>query len=177
MDFYFGDTPDCKAFFNRHPDFHPAVDRLLELTNNCFGRSFQPKDRTEEICFHLGQTCRDDYLEILFLASNGYGIGASKLLRGLYERTVALAYMVKHRDKAERFTRFAAIQEYKAMVAALRQVLIEQFDEAVCGKTTVAQIKELREKVKPEFLVEVCKRLQTPRDRLLLGQEGCVVSG
>jgi hypothetical protein len=158
MDFHFGATPESDAFFNRSPKFYPAFERLMTLSNKVFGRGFNPKNRTEDIGFSLGETCRDDFLEILFLAVHGYGNGAAKLLRGLYERAVALAYMVKNPEKAERFVRFAAIQEYKAMVAALKLVTEEEFDKAMAPKTTAAQIREFREMVKPEFQVEVCKK-------------------
>ena len=149
MDFHFGSTPECVEFFKRNQTFHPLFDQLMMLTNDCFGREYIPEDRTERICFHLGETCRDDYLEILFLVVNGYGIGGAKLLRGLYERTVALAYTIKHREKAERVFRFAAIQEYKVLVAALEIVSEEQFNEAANGLNTVAEIKRRREEVVP----------------------------
>jgi Family of unknown function (DUF5677) len=157
MDFHFGATPESDLFFSRNPKFYPAFERLMALANKCFGRTFYPKNRSEDICFSLGETCREDFLEILFLAVHGYGYGACKLLRGLYERAVALAYMVKRPEKAERFVRYAAIQEYKAMVAALKLVSEEEFDKAMAPKTSAAQIREFREMVKPEFQVEVCK--------------------
>ncbi len=75
--------------------------------------------------FSLGDACRQEYMEILFLAAHGYGTGASKLLRGFYERAVALAYILKNRDKVERFSNFAAVQEYKAMKDALKQFLLK----------------------------------------------------
>jgi hypothetical protein len=155
MDFEFGQTEQSEAFFDRHPKFYPAFERLSALANKCFGRAIDPTNRTEDICFDIGRACRADYMEILFLASNGYGTAASKLLRGLYERAVALAYIVKHPEKAERFVRFAAIQEYKALVAALKIVTEEQFNSAI-RVTTAAEIRERREQVKPEFQVRLC---------------------
>lgn len=157
MDFEFGQTTQSEAFFDRHPKFYPAFERLMALTNKCFGRSFQPKSRTEDICFSLGQTCRQDFLEVLFLAAHGYGIGASKTLRGLYERAVTLAYMVRHAEKAERFVRFAAIQEHKAMKAALTIVSEIEFDEAM-KPLTAKQIRDLYGQVKPEFQTTLCKK-------------------
>ena len=157
MDFHWGNTPEAEAFFGRNKKFVPIFDRLIVLTNKCFSRSFQPTNRTDDVCFHLGQTCRDDFLEILFLAVNGYGIGASKLLRGLYERSVALAYMVKHSEKADRFFKFGAIQEYKVMRAARGLATEEDFDKAMGGRTTVKEITQLREEFKGDFQVEVCK--------------------
>lgn len=157
MVFEFGETEQANAFFKRNPKFYPAFERLMALANRCFGRAIHPRNRAEDICFDLGHTCRADYMEILFLAVNGFGTAASKLLRGLYERAVALAYIVKHPEKAERFVRYAAIQEYKALNAALKVVTEEQFDDAI-RLTSAAQIRELRDQVKPEFQVTLCNK-------------------
>jgi hypothetical protein len=114
--FEWGETPETDAFFDRHPNFYPAFERLVQLSNKCFARRLPtPYYGADYTLFSLGESCRQDYIEILFLAVHGYGTGASKLLRGLYERAVALAYMLQNRDKVERFCNFAAVQEYKAM--------------------------------------------------------------
>jgi Family of unknown function (DUF5677) len=157
MEFEFGETDQGKKFFRRHPDFYGSFERLMELANRCFGRAIHPKSRVEDICFDLGHTCRADYLEILFLAANCYGTAALKLLRGLYERSVALAYIVKHPEKAERFVRYAAIQEKKALDRALEVVTEVQFDEAI-WETTAAEIRERYEAAKAEFQVTVCNK-------------------
>jgi hypothetical protein len=151
MTFEFTQTKESDAFFKRHPKFDPAFDRLMNLANKCFGRASGAKNHAEDVCFNLGHTCRDDYMEILFLALNGYGTGASKLLRGLYERAVTLAYIAKHPEKVDRFWHFAAIQEYRAMKSALKIVTEKQFDEAFGSTATVAQMTELYERFKPEF--------------------------
>lgn len=161
MEFHWGATPESDAFFDRNPKFWDALERLTILANKTFGRKFQPAGRLQHIAFNLGETCRMDFLEILFLAVHGWGIGASKLVRGLYERAVALAYIIKHPDKAERFVRYAAIQEYKVMLSAVELAGEEEFDKVMAGTTTVAQIKELREKFKPEFQIEICKKCHT----------------
>jgi len=155
MTFEFGETEQANAFFERNPKFYPAFERLVRLVNRCFGRTISPRDRAEDVCFDLGYTCRADYMEILFLAVNGLGTAASKLLRGLYERAVTLAYIVKHPGKAERFVRYAAIQEFKALNAALNVVTEEEFDKAI-RRTNAAQIRKLRDQVKPEFEVTLC---------------------
>jgi uncharacterized protein DUF5677 len=100
---------------------------------------------------------------VAFLAVNGYGAGASKILRGLYERALALAYMIQFPDKAERFVRFAAIQEHRGLEAALKITTEKEFDEAVFGVTTAAQIREFYRQVKPEFQTTVCKKCGTTR--------------
>ena len=52
-----------------------------------------------------------------------------KLLRGPYERAVALAYIIKFPEKADRFTNFAAIQEHRAVETALELVREADFDK------------------------------------------------
>jgi hypothetical protein len=46
-----------------------------------------------KLWFDMGHSCPGDFREIAFLGVNGYGRGASKVLRGLYERAVTLAYL------------------------------------------------------------------------------------
>src|SRR6266545_3070098 len=128
INYEIGDTSESDAFSRRHPNFWPAFERLIELCNKCFGRAHAHKNRVEHLSFELGQACRDDFVEIVFLSVHGHGTGATKLLRGLYERAVTLAYLIKNPDKAERFVRFAAIQEHRALDAALKVVSEDQFD-------------------------------------------------
>src|SRR5262249_41693182 len=99
MTFELGGTDASKAFIVRNRKFLGQFDRLMDLGNKCFGRQLQPKNRTEDICFGLGHTCREDFMEIVFLAANGYSNAALKLLRGLYERAVALAYIIRFPEK------------------------------------------------------------------------------
>ncbi len=135
INYEFGETTGSHAFWERHPDIWPQFERLIALTNKCFGREYQPKSRAEHVVFDLGQACRDDFGEIIFLAVHGHGNGATKLLRGIFERAVTAAYLIKNSDKAERFVRFGAIQEHRAMESALKVVSETEFDE-VLGKRT-----------------------------------------
>jgi hypothetical protein len=133
----------------------------VELTNKTFGRVWKPANRMQDIGFNLGETCRQDFLEVAFLAVNGHGIGAQKLLRGLYERAVTLEYIRRSPEKAERFVRYAGIQEHKASKVAVDLVGRDAFD-ATMGQP-FADIEEMYLKVKPEFEVTDCKKCQTKR--------------
>jgi uncharacterized protein DUF5677 len=162
MTFEFGDTVEANAFFDRYPNFFKAFECLMNVANKTLGRESTATNRAEDICFSLAQ-CRDDYLEILFLAASGYGTGASKLVRGLYERAVALTYIAKYPEKAERFVNFAAVQEHKAMKAALEVVTEDEFDGVVGKTATVAQIREAYESVKDQFQMTDCSKCKTKR--------------
>jgi hypothetical protein len=90
-------------------------------------------------------------LEIVFLAVNGYSNGALKLLRGLYERAVTMAYIIKSLAKADRFMNFAAIQEHRGMEAALEFVSEADFDKAMGPGNTVAEMRTRYQAIKPQF--------------------------
>ena|ERR1700732_2698971 len=113
MDFEFGETSHSYAFFERNPKFLSAFIQIVGLSNKFLCRQHQAKNLTEDVCFNLAQRCREDFCEISFLVVNGYGIAGSKLLRGLYERAVTIAYLIQHPDKARRFLNFAAVTEKK----------------------------------------------------------------
>ena len=54
---------------------------------------------------------------MLLLAGNGYGVGALKIVRGLYERAVAIAYLSINPEKAVDFIDFAHVEKFKAIAA------------------------------------------------------------
>jgi len=86
----FGNTREARAFWDRNAEFKQHLDTLIKLTNKCFGREYHPANRTEDVVFDLGQACRDDFVEVAFLAAHGHGNGAMKLLRGMFERDCCL---------------------------------------------------------------------------------------
>jgi hypothetical protein len=78
MIFEIGDTEKSRAFAARNPRFAAAFERLMSVANKCFGRTPAPKNQFEDICFWLAHACRQDFIEIVFLAVHGYGGGAHK---------------------------------------------------------------------------------------------------
>jgi hypothetical protein len=93
-----------------------------------------PADR---VVYFLGNACIEDFNEILQLGFNGYGIGALKLLRGLYERTITEAYLANKPDATERFLDFGDVQFYRAV-----ENVLHDFPEN--PPLTEAQIAEVR---------------------------------
>lgn len=68
----------------------------------------------------LARAAFEDFGELLILAGNGLGFGATKTLRSLYERTVTAAYIGTKPSEAEIFVEQDAIDMHK-----LRQRLFE----------------------------------------------------
>lgn len=149
MDFYFGDTPPSVAFFQRHDDFYPRFNRLLELCNKCFSQR-QMKSIPNQIYFRLGITCRTEFFEILFLAINGYAMASTKLLRGLYERAATLAYLLKHPAKVKRFLEFSAVNEHKLLQEARKQASDAELN-ALWPHGTIADIEQRYQQYKGQF--------------------------
>lgn len=139
IEFEFGETRESDQFFHRNPKFYPAFEQLMITLNKCFGREYQHSRPLEDLVFGLGQTCRDDFLEVLLLAVNGHGVGATKLVRGLYERAATTAYLIQNPSKVERFISFAAGNERKLMREALKVFSQEEFERAT--RSTVAEIE------------------------------------
>jgi hypothetical protein len=158
MMFEIGDTQKSRAFAACNPQFPAAFERLMAVANKCFGRPPASKNQFEDICFWLGHTCRQDFIEIAFLAVHGYGGGATKILRSLYERAVTIEYIIRNPEKVGRFVRFAAIQEHRALEAALRAGITEvSIDAAVGPPNTVAEIRERFNQFKGEFKATRCE--------------------
>lgn len=64
-----------------------------------------------KIVFALANVCMEESWEILLLASNEYLNGATKMLRGLYERALTLTYISHNPEKAQRFIDYGTIQD------------------------------------------------------------------
>jgi len=162
MTFEFGETEESNAFFDRNPSFVVFFEKLMATANKCFGRRATFKNHLEDVIFSQGHTCRDDYSEVVFLAVNGYANGAGKILRGLYERAVTLAYIGDSNERARRFFRYSGIQAHRSMEAALKLFTEEEF-EKVAGSGTIARMREWYKEVKPEYQTTLCKKCGTTR--------------
>jgi len=133
------------------------------LGNKSVAERPRPRSLVETVTFGLTHTCREDFLEILFLCVNGYNNGAHKLLRGLYERAVTLEFIVRHPDKATRFKSYAAIQSHRGLVAALKTTTEEEFNKHVGNPNAVAEIRDYYNSEKPNFQITDCKICGTTR--------------
>ena len=94
--------PDAEVErIRRLPDSDPEV---LEFDN---------KVLADRIVFYLGRIAADDFGELLVLSGNARGIGAYKILRGMYERVVTMAYIAKNPSEARPFADDVAIKKWK----------------------------------------------------------------
>lgn len=76
-------------------------------------REFYSRVMADRIVFYMGRIAADDFSELLTLAANGYGFGALKILRSMYEHVVTAAFIAKNPAEWEAFANDSAIKRHK----------------------------------------------------------------
>ena len=102
LDFRCGSPDECSEFGSRHQAFVAVKPKLERLFEKLLARPKLQSDADKAV-FFLGLLAVQDFNELLLLAANGYGTGALKLLRVLYEHAVNELYIHKHAEEAEPF--------------------------------------------------------------------------
>lgn len=95
-----------QVFLNRtiHPPSEDAWARVKDLPDDASEvLALEDKYRTDLIVYTLGRIAIDDFNELVVLAGNGWGIGALKILRGMYERIVTAAYIAQTPEASRAF--------------------------------------------------------------------------
>ncbi len=151
-----GSEEQWREIDERHPGVIEALNELICLSGRVAGTSVRLESLAHEIVFALSRVCIEECWEILLLASNHYGTGALKILRGLYERAVTVTYISKNPEKAQRFRNFAAIQEHRTLAHARKLFPDQVLDEAL-KPMSVVQLEENYKRLKPEFQKTKCK--------------------
>jgi len=101
-----GFPKEWDSFFQRHPSWPSALRNLHHILEQVFIREVKLESRAEKIIFFIGRLCVEDFNETFLLAANGYGFGSLKILRGLYERVVTMAYISENQDEATCFLEY-----------------------------------------------------------------------
>jgi hypothetical protein len=154
--YIFGYPDQWEAFEKRNARFierFPALDSALKVA---FVREFTAMTPAERAIHLLGRLCIEDFMELLCLAANGYGFGALKLLRGLYERVVTTSYLADNPDEADPFLNFRFVSRHKALQA---YVMAGSPDQEWINRAEKARLDF--EAVKEKFEVDDCKTCGT----------------
>jgi hypothetical protein len=121
--------------------------------------AFEDKLTAERIIFYLGRISVDDFGEVLMLSGNGYGFGAQKIVRGMYERVVTAMYIAQHPAEARKFVLQSAIDKFKLWertVAAFPEMAARATEEQI--NSLVQDNKDARDQLREP----VCKRCKQP---------------
>ncbi len=105
-----------EAFNKRHQVFiAKCYPSLIELSKRIFHRHFKPRHLNDEILFLLGRAATEDFFELWLLSGNGYGIGALKILRTMFEKVATSAYLMQHPEECIRFRDYGVVQRFKVV--------------------------------------------------------------
>lgn len=155
----FGIPNEWEIFIKTHPVLPEKLKLLFNTFHNIFIREVQTKEPADRVVFFLGRLCVEDFIEILLLCGNGYGIGGLKLLRGLYERAVTAGYIAKNPIEAETFLEYHHINEGKLFNHAKQFFDMNQF----LSTAKIKQIQSSYEKAKAKYKEPLCKKCDTYR--------------
>lgn len=126
--------------------------RLEEVINSAFTRTQVMKTPIEKFVYFYGSLIAEDFLELFLMAVNGYGFGAMKLLRSMYEHTVTLKYLHDRPDDLQAFTDFDRVQQYRFM-----KPIVDTLGIGALPPETVAETERRYEEIKEKFMVKSCK--------------------
>lgn len=158
-EFSWGFADQRKAFEERNKKFLERFSHLQFALDSTFLRSFASPDHLATlIIFSLGRLCIEDFFELILLAANGYGYGALKLLRALYEKAVTMAFLSENPDDVEAFFNYHAVAQYKLM-----QRVKETFAPGTLSAQAIEGTERQYSEVKNDYLFESCSQCHAKR--------------
>lgn len=154
----YGYPEEWAAFSKNHQEFLKRFKNIEEAIKTAFQRVHQSTTPLEKMIYFQGRLIVEDFMEILLLCGNGYGIGAQKLIRGMYERAVTARYLMSHPEEVDNFLAFHRVADYKFLTA------IEQsMGREVFSAEQAERIRNDYASVKDRFMITDCKVCKTVR--------------
>lgn len=154
---YYGCPEEWKPFASRHIEFVGRFGNLEKAIDVAFKRIHPTPTLLERTIYFFGRLVVEEFMEILMLCGNGYGIAAQKILRGMYERAVTARYLFKYPEEVENFLDFHKVSDHRFLVA------VEASMGEIFSKEEAEKIKQDFEAVKARFIITDCKSCKTTR--------------
>ena len=158
--FIAGFPTEWEDFERRNRLFLERYSNLSEAFSFAFKRTLAKSEPIERFVFGYGQLCREDFLEVFLLSANGYGMGATKLLRSLYEHSVTLYYLSEHPNELDNFWDYSYVTEHKLMKSMRETYGSDAFKNSSVRE---AEIEERFLSVKERFMTTDCKKCGTKK--------------
>jgi len=154
----FGLPQEWNQFAESHPLFLERFPNLRVALQTAFIRKGTTSEPADLVVFFAGRLCAEDFMEILLLCGNGYGNGAMKILRGMYERVVTARYLHAHPEGTDDFLDFYWVDRHR-----VGQAIQQTFGEAALPKEKFEEVRTRYEEVRERFMVTACKKCGTKR--------------
>jgi len=155
-----GFPKEWDSFLQRHPSWPTVLRNLHQILEKVFIRDVALGSQSEKIIFFMGRLCVEDFNEIFLLAANGYGFGSLKILRGLYERVVTMAYISENQDEVTNFLEYHYIHKGKLLHHA--ESFFSNLEDYI-DKVEIEEAKSDFRKYKDRFMQTNCKNCNTKR--------------
>src|ERR1700738_2973765 len=97
----YGFSEASTDFDRRHPQWSAVLSRLWGVINMAFSRRQVMDTTIEKFVYFYGNLVAEDFMELFLMGVNGYGYGAMKLLRSMYEHTVTVKYLHDHPEELQ----------------------------------------------------------------------------
>lgn len=108
----FGQPEERLFFTNQYQRFFELLPNSAKALDAVFKQRVL-SDRPGLTVFMLGKLCLDDFNEIVLLCANGFGFGAFKILRGMFEKLVDAKYLHLHPQEIDNFWDFYIVHLQK----------------------------------------------------------------
>ena len=158
----FGVPVEQEAFVARYSAFFETLHRLKELCERVFLRQIEPQEPAQSVVFMLGRATVEDFHEILLLGPNGYGIGALKLARAMFERVVTMLYLSSHPEEVADFLDYYWVHRWR-MINHARDTGIDLGERV--GDQEITRASAEYDRVKGKYEETICAKCGTKRVR------------
>jgi hypothetical protein len=147
-----GTPAEWEYFRSKHLAFLRHVPNIAALAEHAFDKAENFEEPVNKVIFGLTKMCVEEFMEIIVLCGNGYGIGGLKLVRTLYENAVTARYLHLHPEEVKPFLDYLFVSERKILDAIERET----------GIPTPTNLREETDRefarVKGQFEVELCPK-------------------
>jgi hypothetical protein len=149
----------CEHSRKAHPDEIAFASYLFDAAEGLL-QQVGCDEPNKRILMIVVMSILQDYNEVMATWMLGFGDGAIKLARPLYEKTVTFAYLTRHTDEIKDFVDYSSVHWHK--------ILIEGAIASPEGENWIPQdqrdrIEREYAEVKDRYLTTDCKKCKTKR--------------
>jgi hypothetical protein len=158
-----------KAFLLEFPNLNLALETMFtgaqrKISDERADRKGAPRsdeDHARATVYSLERAAYDDFAELLILAGNGMGLGATKVVRSIYERYVHALYIANKPSEAPVFIDHGKIEKGK-LINRWKEVVPERLAQDFTEDELTQIQKEFKE-AKARQKEERCKACDQPK--------------
>lgn len=187
QDFVIGNTNEHRDFAVRNGEFLKVYDQFCNTFEKVILRKFYAPTPEQDLklkqldpcdpeydtlqkevigarlIYFFGHLAIQDFQELLTLCTAGFGYGALKILRGLYEKTVTAMYLSKNPDQIMDYADYMFIDANKIM-KRLREGNSDI--DLMYSREYLEELSRGYERARAKLKESVCNRCGTPKTQL-----------